>query len=121
MLSLGPKKCLFLDDARCMVRLINPNKCTRSCKFFSPEICVPIETKDTNVTAFNMITNKKEDKTMIEHVSCDLNAKSTVQHVIRIKKGIIKYVNANVKITVSAEKTIIVGILTNVFVGIVSL
>ena len=47
------------------------------------------------------------------------NANSIVQHEVQIKNGIIKNVNANVKILVSAKK-IIVGILANVFVRIES-
>ena len=39
-----------------------------------------------------------------------VNANSIVQHVIQIKKGIIKQANVNVKIIISVKK-IIVGIL----------
>ena len=79
-------KCLFLNDKPCMVRpsftdmnpvelkyypfMITFNKCTGSCNILSPEICVPKETKDINVKAFNMITNKDEAKAMTEHISC---------------------------------------------------
>ena len=38
--------------------IISLNKCIGSCNVLSPKICVPIETKDINVKAFNMITNK---------------------------------------------------------------
>ena len=48
------------------------------------------------------------------------NTKSIVQNLIRIKNGITKYVNVNVKISVSAKK-IIVGIQAHVFVKIVSI
>ena len=51
---------------------------------------------------------------MTEHISCD-NANSILKHVIRIKNGIIKHVNMNVRIIIS-EKKIIVGILAHVFV-----
>ena len=37
----------------------------------SPETCVPKETKDINVKAFNMITYKDKAKEMAEHISCD--------------------------------------------------
>ena len=47
-----------------------------------------------------------------------VTANSIVQHVIRIKNGIIKHVNVNVKI---GAKKIIVGILAHVFVRIVSI
>ena len=46
-----------------------------------------------------------------------LNANSIVQHVIQIENGIIKHVNVNVKIIISAKK-IIAGILAHVFVRI---
>ena len=49
-----------------------------------------------------------------------VNANSIVQYVIHIKNGIIKHVNVNVKIDVSAQK-IIVGILAHVFVRIASI
>ena len=45
------------------------NSCTGRCNISSPKICIPKETKDINVKAFNMITNKNE--TMTEHISCD--------------------------------------------------
>ena len=67
-------KCQFLSDESCMVRpaLINLNpvalkyyllmissyKCTGNCNVLSPKICVPKESKDINVKAFNLITNK---------------------------------------------------------------
>ena len=44
-----------------------------------------------------------------------VNANSIVQHVIQNKNRIIKHVNVNVKIIVSANKNI-VGILAHVFV-----
>ena len=53
--------------------MISLNKCTRSCNVLSPKICVPTETKDINVKAFNMITNKDEARAMTEHISCDCN------------------------------------------------
>ena len=49
-----------------------------------------------------------------------VNANSIVQYVIQIKNGIIKHVNMNVKVIVSAKK-IIVGILGQVFVRLVSI
>ena len=49
------------------------------------------------------------------------NAHSIVQHVTRIKDGIIKHVNVNVKITVNEKKKIIVGILAHAFLRIVNI
>ena len=34
--------------------MISLNKCTGSCNVLSPKLCVPKETKDINVKAFNM-------------------------------------------------------------------
>ena len=84
-------KCLFLNDEPCMVRpalidmnpvelkyypfMISLNKCTGRCNILSPKICISKETKDINVKAFNMITNKDEAKAMTEHISCDCKCK----------------------------------------------
>ena len=73
-------KCLFLNDEPCMVRptLIdrNPNelkyypfmtslnKCTGRCDILSSKICVPKETKNIYVIAFNLIAIKDESKAM---------------------------------------------------------
>ena len=76
-------KCMFLNDELCKVipTLIDLNSvkfkytylntCTGSCDVLSLKICVPKETKDINVNAFNMITNKNENKTMTKHFSYD--------------------------------------------------
>ena len=53
--------------------MISLNKCTGSCNVLSPKICVPKETKDIHVNAFNMITNKM--KLMKENISCDCKCK----------------------------------------------
>ena len=42
--------------------MISLNKCTGSCNVLSPKICVSKETKDINVKAFNIITNKMKLK-----------------------------------------------------------
>ena len=55
--------------------MISLNKCTGSCNVLSPKICVPKETKNINVKAFNMTTNKDEAKAMNEHISCDCKCK----------------------------------------------
>ena len=66
------------------------------------------------------MASKNEAKAMTEQFSCTVNSNSIVQRAIRIKNGIIKHVNVNVKIIVSAKK-IIVGILAHVFVRVVSI
>ena len=84
-------KCLFLNDEPFMVRptltdlnpvefkyyplMISLNKCAGSCNVSCPKIWVPKETKDINVKAFNMATNKNEGKQMTEHISCDFKCK----------------------------------------------
>ena len=56
---------------------ISLDKCTGSCNVLSPKICIPKETRDINVKAFNMITNKNRAKTMTKHISCDCKCKFT--------------------------------------------
>ena len=51
--------------------MISLDKCNGRCNVLTTKICVPKEIKDTNVTAFNMIGNKNEAKTMTKHISCD--------------------------------------------------
>ena len=41
----------------------------------SPKTCVPKVTKDINVKAFNIITNKNETKAMTEHISSNCKCK----------------------------------------------
>ena len=55
--------------------MISLYKCTGSCNVLSPKICVPKETKDISVKAFNMIRNKNEAKTMTKQISCDCKCK----------------------------------------------
>ena len=55
--------------------MISLNKCPGSCNVLSPNICVPKETKDVNVTAFNMITNENETEAMREYISWDCKCK----------------------------------------------
>ena len=76
-----------------------------------------------DIKAFNMITNKNKAKKMTKDISCDCKCKfncSCNTTIIQIKNGIMKHVNASVKIIVSAKK-ITVGILANVFVRIGSI
>ena len=55
--------------------MISLDKCTGSCNALSPKVYVPKETKDVNVKAFTMITNKNEAKAMERHISCDCKCK----------------------------------------------
>ena len=114
LIDLNPAKLKYYPFT------INLDKCTGSCNVLSPKICIPKETRDINVKAFNIITNKNGAKTMTKHILCDCKCKSQVQHVIQIKTGITKRVNVKVKITIS-EKNIIVEMLADVFVRIASI
>ena len=51
--------------------MISSDKCTESCNVLSKKICVPKETKDINIKAFNMIKNENETKAMLKHISCN--------------------------------------------------
>ena len=62
-------------EFKCYPFMISSDKCTESCYVLSPNMCVPKETKDINVKAFNIITNKNEAKTMAKHISCDCKCK----------------------------------------------
>ena len=53
--------------------VINIDKCTGSCNVLPPKICVLKETKE--LTALDVITNKKEAKPMTKHISCDCKCK----------------------------------------------
>ena len=99
--------------------MISIDKCTGSCNALSPKNVFHKKQK-TNVKALNMITNKNEARAMTKHISCDCKCKFNSTIVIQIKIGIIKHVNENVKIIISAKK-IIVGILAQVFVRIASI
>ena len=55
--------------------MISLNKRTGSYNVLSSKICVPKKTKDINIKAFNVITNKDEAKTTAEHISCNCKCK----------------------------------------------
>ena len=80
----------------------------------SKNMCYKKLTKDVNVKAFNMKTNKNETKTRENHTECDCKYKFNSTTCNSNQKWIIKPVNVNVKIIISA-KNVIVGILAHVF------
>ena len=45
-------------ELKCYLFMISLDKYTGSCNVLSSKICVPKETEDINVKAFNMITHK---------------------------------------------------------------
>ena len=100
--------------------MISLNKCTGSCNILYPKVCVPKETKHINVKAFNMISIQDEAKVMTERMSYDCKCKFNSTTCNSKQKWNNKHVNVNVKIIVSANKSI-VRILVHVFVRIVSI
>ena len=86
--------------------MVSLDKCSGSCNFLSPKICVPSIIKGINAKAFNMITNENEAKAMAKDISCNFKFKLMLQPVIQIKNGIIKHVNVSVKIIESAKRAI---------------
>ena len=66
-----------------------------------------------------MIINKNGAKKWQNIFHVIANTNFILQHVIQIKDGIIKHINANLKIIISAKK-IIVSILASAFVKIAS-
>ena len=66
---MNPVECKYYSF------MISLDKCNESCNVLSPKVCVPKETKDINVKAFNKIANKNEAKTMTKHISCDCKCK----------------------------------------------
>ena len=76
------------------------------------------ETKNVNVTAFNMVTRIKKAKTLIKHILCA--SKRKLKHVIQMKDEIMIIVNISVK-NIARAKKFIVGILELEFVSIVSI
>ena len=117
-LECDQTKCLFLNDKSCIVRptliglnpvefkyypfMISLDKCSESFNDLSPRICVLKETKDINVKAFNMITNKamqlKQWKNTFYVI---VNANAIVQLAIQITNRIITHVNVNIVIIIS--------------------
>ena len=100
------------------------DKCSGNWNVLLPKICVSKKTKDINVKAFNMMTNKNEVKTMVKYISCDCKCKINSETCNSNQNWITRTCQCknylNVKIIVSA-KEIIVGILAHVFVKIESI
>ena len=98
--------------------MISLNKCTGSCNFLSPKICVPKEAKDINVKAFNM--NNNEANAITEHISCDCKCKFNSTICNPNQEWNNKICQCECKNYLSAKK-IIVGILAHAFVRTVSI
>ena len=69
---------LNLFERKYYPRRISWERFSGSCNsvnYLFMKICVPNKTKDVNVKVFNMITNKREAKTLRKHISCDCKCK----------------------------------------------
>ena len=77
--------------------MISSDKSTGICNVLSRKICVPKETKDINVKAFNITTNKNEAKTMRKNISCDCKCKFSSTAYNSIQKWNNKHVSGNVQ------------------------
>ena len=115
-------KCVSLNNEPCMIRpiiidlkpveltyypfMISLDKCSGICNSLddlSTKIYVPSKTNDVNVKIFKMITIRNEAKTLVRHISYDVNANPIVKHLIQIKNGTIKYIDVSVKNIVHAK------------------
>ena len=98
LLSFGGSlatKYMSLNNEPCMARstfidlnpvelkyypfMISLDICSGSCNSvhdLSTKICVKNKTKDVNVKVFKMITNRKEARTLVKHISCDCKCNS---------------------------------------------
>ena len=98
--------CLSLSDEPCMVRatlidlspielkhsslMVSQDIRSGSCNSgndLSTKMCVPSETEDRNVNAFNIIANKNEAKTLLKHISCDFKCKFTNLQILCFTKS----------------------------------
>ena len=57
---------------------VNLDICVGSCNTLndlSNKVCVPNKTEDSNLSVFNIITEKNESKTLTKHISCECKGK----------------------------------------------
>ena len=57
---------------------VNLDICVGSCNILndlSNKVCVPNKTEDSNLSVFNIITEKNESKTLTKHISCECKGK----------------------------------------------
>ena len=99
--------------------MISLNKYTGSCNVLFSKIYVPKKTKEINVKAFNIITNKNEVKAIAKHISRDCKYKLNNTTCNSKQKWNNKTYQCECN-NYLANK-IIVGIVAHVFVRIVSI
>ena len=80
--------------------MISLNKLSGICNVLSPKMCFLKEKKYINVKVFNMITSKKETKTMAKYISCDFNSTTYNSN----QKWSNENVNVSVKIIVYTRR-----------------
>ena len=127
-------KCVSLNNDPCTIRLtligLHPVELSYCPFMFSSDtfsgICNPVDDlsvkafvpgkiKDINVKAFNILTSKNKAKTMVKHISCYCKSKFNSATSNSHQKW-----SCELSCVVSEKKSI-VGILTHVFVRMVSI
>ena len=63
----------------------------------SNKVCIPNKTEDLNLSVVNMIAVIHESKTLINHISWNVNVNLIEKNVIQINGGITKNVDVSVK------------------------
>ena len=72
----------------CYLFMVNLDRSNTSCNILgdkSCRLCVSNQTKDANLSVFNIITRINESRTLIKHISLNVNVNLKVESVIQIK------------------------------------
>ena len=90
LINLHPNE--YSQELRCYPFTVNQSRCVGICNILddlSSRVCVPNETKDSNLHVFNMVTGTNES---------NVNVNLIVFNVTQIKSGITISVGVSVKI-----------------------
>ena len=99
--------------------MISLDKCSGSCNSvddLSRRMCVSSKTKNVSVKVLNMIKNKTEAKTLVQHTSCDCKCKFNSTACNSNQKWNNEKCQCECKKKIKRAKKIVVGILANAFV-----
>ena len=91
------------------------NYCAGSCNVLRSKKCVPKETKTYTLKHLILHQTNMKRRQWQNKFHVIVNTDSIVQQIIRLKNGMMKHVNVNVKFIITVKK-IIVGILAYLFV-----
>ena len=78
LINLDPNE--YTQELHYYAFVINLDRCTGGCITLDDlcnRVCVPNETKDLNVSMFNMITGINESNILTKHISCKCKSKFT--------------------------------------------